>query len=150
MDIPPDQRISDDDMLNQINTFLFAGSDTTGLALTWTLYHLSLKPELQTRLREELLTVAESDDLIEKLATLESLPFFDSVVREGLRLVSPVHSTLRVATRDAEIPVSKPVRLRDGRIVDRIPIGKGQMVHVPMEGCNLDRTAWGEDAWEFK
>ncbi|EJD52728.1 cytochrome-450 hydroxylase [Auricularia subglabra TFB-10046 SS5] len=150
MDIPPDQRISEEDMLNQINTFLFAGSDTTALAMTWILYHLALNPDIQTQLREEISTVPSDLEPQGRLTALEELHLFDNVVREGLRLVSPVHSSLRVAMHDDEIPVSEAVKMKDGSTRWNVKIRRGQFVHVAMEGFNLDRTAWGEDAWEFK
>lgn len=149
-DIPADQRISEQDMLNQINTFLFAGSDTTALAITWILYHLALQPDIQTGLRAELRSVPEDNDPTAVFAFIDSLHLLGNVVNEGLRLVSPVHSTLRVAMRDDEIPTGEPVKMKDGTTKWSVKILKGQFVHIPMEGFNLDRSAWGPDAWEFR
>lgn len=159
-DLPPDQRISDEDMLHNINTFMFAGSDTTSLALTWTLLLLAQHPELQHRLRTELFEVIPPTSVssltsqeIESLHNnLSNLPYLNNVVRESLRLVPPVHSSLRVATQDDEVPTSYPIRLRDGSISpnDTIKLRKGCFVHVPVEAFNLDQEIWGEDAWEFK
>ncbi|KAH7108160.1 cytochrome-450 hydroxylase [Auriculariales sp. MPI-PUGE-AT-0066] len=146
---PSDQQISEEDMVNQINTFLFAGSDTTALAMTWILYHLTQTSECQHRLREELSGVQIPEDPQELFQELDQLRYLDNVVREGLRLVSPVHSTLRVANNDDDIPVSEPIKLRNGRVVRSVRIRKGQIVHIPMEGFNLDRNIWGSDAWSF-
>ena len=46
-DLPTDQRISDDDILHNINTFLFAGSDTSSLSLTWALLLLAQNSDIQ-------------------------------------------------------------------------------------------------------
>ncbi|KAJ8583795.1 cytochrome-450 hydroxylase [Rhizopogon salebrosus TDB-379] len=158
-DLPPDQRISDEDILHNINTFMFAGSDTTSLALTWTLLLLARHPDLQTRLRTELLSVAPttptsrlSVEEIESLHnTLQNLPFLNNVCRESLRLIPPVHSSLRVAMQDDEIPVSYPVHLSDGTISEQksVRVPKGSFVHVPVEAFNLDMGIWGDNAWEF-
>lgn len=162
-DITPEQRISDEDMLHNINTFMFAGSDTSSLSVTWTLLLLAQHPAIQTRLRQLLLVVApiesiheftpeEVDSLYEKIA---DLPYLHNVVRESLRFIPPVHSSLRVAVEDDEIPTSYPVKMRmeDGRVCDglkSVKISKGSFVHVPIEAFNLDKEIWGEDAWEFK
>lgn len=162
-DLPPSQRISDEDIMHNINTFMFAGSDTTSLALTWTLLLLAQHPTLQSRLREELLSLAPTSesqltsDEIESLhSTLAGLPFLHNVARESLRLIPPVHSSLRVATQDDELPTSYPVHVRkangsfvaeEGRTVS---VAKGSFVHVPIEAFNLDKQMWGDDAWEFK
>lgn len=159
-DLPPDQRISDEDILHNINTFMFAGSDTTSLALTWTLLLLAQHPEIQTRLRAELLNIVPStplssltSDEIQSLHTaISNHHYLNNVIRESLRLIPPLHSSLRVATQDDEIPTSYPVHLRDGSISDlrSIHVRKGDFIHVPVEAFNLDKEIWGEDAWEFE
>ncbi|KAH7926700.1 cytochrome P450 [Leucogyrophana mollusca] len=157
--LPPDQRISDEDILHNVNTFMFAGSDTTSLALTWTLLLLARYPAMQSRLRTELLTVVPTTpesqltpEETESLhSTLSNLPYLDNVTKEALRLIPPVHSSLRVATQDDEVPVSYPVHLSDGTVSDQksVRVPKGSFVHVPVEALNLDKEIWGEDAWEF-
>ncbi|KAF8525162.1 cytochrome-450 hydroxylase [Hysterangium stoloniferum] len=150
-EIPIDQRISDEDIFNQISTFLFAGSDTSSLSLTWTLYLLAKHPEVQSKVREELKSVRAklSESWIVLYRALDALPVLDGVVRESLRFIPPIHSSLRVATRDDEIPLSEPVTMRDGSKKWSIGIRKGQFVHVAMRDFNLDRGAWGETGWEF-
>jgi hypothetical protein len=163
-DLPPEQRISDEDILHNINTFMFAGSDTTSLALTWTLFLLARHPLLQSRLRSELLSIRPSSPLASLTTeetqslheTLSSLPFLHNVTRESLRLIPPVHSSLRVATQDDEIPTSFPVHVRksDGTGFEQrrqsVRVPKGSFVHVAVEGFHLDKEFWGEDAWQYK
>ncbi|KAG2112427.1 cytochrome P450 [Suillus clintonianus] len=118
-DLPPDQRISNEDILHNINTFMFAGSDTTSLALTWTFLLLARHPGLQTRLRTEPLSIVPttpisrlSPEEIESLHnTLQNLPYLNNICRESLRLIPPVHSSLRVATQVDEIPVPYYVQI---------------------------------------
>ncbi|TFY74251.1 hypothetical protein EWM64_g9761 [Hericium alpestre] len=156
-DLPPDQRISDEDILHNINTFMFAGSDTSSLALTWTLILLAKHPEIQSRLRAELLAVKPStshanlseEEILSLNESLSSLPLLHNVCRESLRLIPPVHSSLRVAVKDDVLPVSQPFKGRDGRMHDSIFVPKGTFVHVPVEAMSLDREIWGPDAWQF-
>ncbi|KAH9485345.1 Cytochrome P450 monooxygenase 215 [Psilocybe cubensis] len=160
-DLPPDQRISDTDILHNINTFMFAGSDTSSLSLTWTLLLLAQHHTVQERLRDELQSVAPTtsetlanltEDEIQSLYEIVSnLPFLDNVIRESIRLIPPVHSSIRVAMQDDEVPVSTPVRGSNGEILPKstITVPKGSFVHVAVEGFNLDKEFWGEDAWEF-
>ncbi|KAF7376063.1 Cytochrome P450 4F1 [Mycena sanguinolenta] len=161
-DLEPEQRISDDDILNNINTFMFAGSDTSSLSMTWTLYLLAQNPDIQERLRAELLSVAQefprdlselTEDQVHSLHTaLSGLPFLHNVTRESLRLIPPLHSTLRIATQDDEIPTMYPVHDRDGTVNENrrsFIMPKGTVVHLSVEAFNLDKDVWGEDAWEF-
>ncbi|KAK2467761.1 hypothetical protein APHAL10511_000056 [Amanita phalloides] len=156
-DISPDQRISDEDILNNINTFMFAGSDTSSLAVTWTLYLLAQNPDIQDRLRQELLCITPQT-AVEKLTDQEvqslydrisSLPFLHNVTRESLRLIPPVHSSIRVATQDDKIPTAYGAYQLDGSKNPDIAIRKGTLIHVAIEGFNLDKEMWGDDAWAF-
>ncbi|KAF5386081.1 hypothetical protein D9615_002473 [Tricholomella constricta] len=159
-DLPAEHRISDEDILNNINTFMFAGSDTSSLTLTWTLLLLAENPEMQTRLRAELLSLAPAGGLEslteEEIASLydniANLPYLHNICRESLRVVPPVHSSIRVATQDDVIPTSYPVHQRDGSIDEgrsSVTVPKGSFVHVAVEGFNLDKGIWGDDAWSF-
>ncbi|KAI0754478.1 cytochrome-450 hydroxylase [Daedaleopsis nitida] len=160
VDLPPDQRISDEDILHNINTFMFAGSDTSSLSVTWILYLLSVYPAVQDRLRAELLFVAPTslesltqDEIVSLYAQVAELPYLENVVRETLRLIPPVHSSIRVATQDDVIPTATPVKLRtqygDVEETDAFVMPKGSCVHVPIEAFNLDREVWGPDGWAF-
>ncbi|KAJ7111767.1 cytochrome P450 [Mycena epipterygia] len=76
-----DQKLSDADVIEQmileIPTFFVAGNETTRLM----------------KLREELLSMPTDNPTMDEL---NSLPYLDWVVRESLRLYSPVAFTLRV------------------------------------------------------
>lgn len=45
----PARRMSDEELMDQISTLLFAGSDTTSLAITWCFHQLSLNSRVQKR-----------------------------------------------------------------------------------------------------
>ena len=71
------------------STFLFAGHDTTTSSLSRILYILSMRQDIQTKVREEVTTARrEYGDL--DYDTLMNLPLLDAVCRETLRLYSPV------------------------------------------------------------
>jgi len=125
---------------------MFAGSDSTSLSVTWALFLLARRPEIQDRLRAELRGMARPENLSDEaiLAHYQELavsPLLDKVCRESLRVVPTVHSSLRVATQDDLLPVSNG---------EDIHIRKGTLVHVPIEAMNLDREIWGKDGWAFK
>ncbi|KAJ4473900.1 cytochrome P450 [Lentinula aciculospora] len=134
-----------------ISTFLFAGSDTTAVALAWALHYLSLNLDAQSRLRVELATsqanLVVGTDYID---ALDNLPYLDAVVRETLRFAPPVHGTIRVAVKDDVIPLSEPILLRSNKVVTGVHIRKGSFVHVPIEGMNYIKDVWGDDALSFK
>jgi cytochrome P450 len=125
---------------------MFAGSDTTSLAVTWALLLLAKHVPIQDQLRAELRGLPRPDNLDDEAVLahyqeLAAAPLLDKVCRESLRLVPPVHSSLRVAMQDDALPDSKGS--------EGFYIRKGTIVHIPIEGMNLDREIWGENAWKF-
>ena len=137
------------EILSQISTFLAAGHETTGSALTWCLYALSQAPATQRKLREALCTLSpDSPRLVDELLRL---PYLDHVVREALRVHSPVTNTMRVCMREAdEVPVSEPYTDRDGVLRRTISLRKWDIVTVPIQAINKSRKLWGPDAAAFR
>jgi len=146
-DIPESQRLSDEDVLAQVPTFLVAGHETTSSATTWCLFALTQAPDVQRKLRDELFSLQSEEPTMDEL---NSLPYLDLVVRETLRLHAPVPSTIRIATKEDVIPVSKPYTDVNGEERDGILVGKGDFILVPILAINRSKDIWGPDAHEFK
>ncbi|KAJ7624214.1 cytochrome P450, partial [Mycena polygramma] len=147
MNLPANQRLSENEVVSQIPTFLIAGHETTSTAAAWALNALSLNPEMQTKLREELFTLSTENPTMDEL---NSLPYLESVVREVLRVYAPVTFLDRVALEDDVLPLSKPYIDKAGEAHDTLHIPKGQVIHVPIWNVNTDPEIWGDDATEFK
>ncbi|KAK8157967.1 cytochrome P450 78A3 [Phyllosticta citrichinensis] len=129
---------SDDDLVNQMMTFLAAGHETTATSLTWAGFLLCQKPEVQKRLREEvrahLPSPRDSNSTITS-KDIDQMPYLNAVCNEILRLKPPVPATLRVTDHDTTI------------LGHHIP--KGTTVIVPILAINTNPKFWGEDADEF-
>lgn len=104
----------------EIPTFLVAGHETTSTATAWALFALTQSPESQTKLRNELLSVSTDNPTMDEL---NDLPYLDAVIRETLRVHSPVPSTMRVAVKDDILPLGDPVRTTNGEMIDCIRFG---------------------------
>ncbi|ODO08024.1 hypothetical protein I350_03607 [Cryptococcus amylolentus CBS 6273] len=146
-DLKPEDRLTDQEVLDQITTFMFAGNETTSTAVTWCLYQFAKKPEVQERLREEVLAVADERP---SLDTLHSLKYMDIVVREVLRLYAPVPTGIRKAGQDIVIPLGTPVIGRDQQIITSVEVSKGTAIFVPTGSINTSPLLWGPDATEFR
>ena len=94
---------------------LLKGHETTSNATAWALLELSTHPEIQERLREELLSCHNDNPTIDEV---NALPYLDSVARETLRLHAVVSFITRQALEDDIIPFSKPVTLENGDVVE--------------------------------
>lgn len=55
----------------------------------------------------------------------------------------------RVATKDDVLPLQTPIVTPDGRIVDSVPISKGQIISLPIIAINRMNAIW-EDPMNFR
>ncbi|KAK7427673.1 hypothetical protein QQZ08_005779 [Neonectria magnoliae] len=128
---------SDDNLVDQLMTFLAAGHETTASAMTWATYMLCRNPEVQCRLREEVrerLPSVDSDVDITSL-DIDHMPYLNAVCSEVLRYYSPVPITIREAVHDTTI-LGHPVR-------------RGTRIMLVPWATNFDTTLWGPDAGQF-
>lgn len=145
-------RLSDEEVLGQVSTFTFAGTDTTSNALCRTLHLLSSHPEVQNRLRAEIKQAINKYGTCEDIPydELVALPFLDAVCRETLRLYPPVHTAMRVARQDTSVPLSTPIKGIDGREIHSLLIPKNTRVFLSLMNANRDPALWGPDSYEWK
>ncbi|KAI0373446.1 cytochrome P450 [Pilatotrama ljubarskyi] len=146
-DLPGNQKLSDEQVVEQVPAFLVGGHVTTSNSATWALYALSQQPAIQQKLRDELLTVQTDTPTMEEL---NALPYLDAVVREILRLHPPATMLMREAAKDDVIPLSEPLTDRYGKVHYGIKIAKGNKVVIPILAVHRSKALWGEDAMEFK
>jgi hypothetical protein len=86
--------------------------------MAWELYSIAANPHVQTKLREELLSIRTDTPTKD---VLHALPYLDSVVRESLRLYSPVAFSTRMAFEDDVLPLSTPYVDKQGREYHGLP-----------------------------
>ncbi|KAI1630610.1 cytochrome P450 [Biscogniauxia mediterranea] len=80
---------------------LGAGTETASWTLSVITYHLLTQPETLSKLTQELRGVIENAHRLPSWTTLETLPYLDAVVQEGLRLSYGVSArTSRIATEE--------------------------------------------------
>ncbi|KAM6495402.1 Cytochrome P450 [Amanita muscaria] len=138
-----------DQYLACFGLFLFAGFDTTAISLSWTLVELARHPEMQDKLRRELLQFSGSDPTWDQVVTGSACPYLDAVVHESLRLHPPVQALQRIADKDDVVPLSSPIKTSSGKMVDSIFIPKGTMVTTPFVHMNRSEAFWGPNAKQF-
>ncbi|KAI6091587.1 cytochrome P450 [Hypoxylon rubiginosum] len=94
------------DLVDEAGILLGAGTETTAWFFVVVTYHLLNKPELLERLHKELSQAVEDPRNLPTWSALESLPYLNAVVREGLRL------SYGVPTRSARVPVHEDLIYR--------------------------------------
>ena len=91
-------------IMDELITLFVAGHETTSNALTWTVHLLSLHPEIQLKLQEELDRVLEDRDAC--FEDLENLNYTEMVIKESMRLLPPAW-TLNARQANQEIQVDR-------------------------------------------
>ncbi|KAJ7218656.1 cytochrome P450 [Mycena pura] len=147
VDIPESQRLSDAEVIAQIPTFFIAGHETTSSAAVWALHALSHDIPVQDKLRAELLGIATDTPTMD---ALNALPYLEWVVRETMRVHSPIMQLRRMAMADDVLPLAQPYIDTHGTAHMSLPIPKGQVIHIPVLAINTDKDIWGADADEFR
>jgi cytochrome P450 len=101
-----DAEMADEQIRDEMLTFLFAGHETTALTLTYVCDLLSRNPEAEARLHDELAEVVDERPTIEDVFEFE---YAEAVVKEAMRLYPPAHEIRREPTEnvtfgDYEVP----------------------------------------------
>lgn len=127
---------TDEELKNQLMTFMAAGHETTASSLTWCLYALARNPDMQTRLRNEIRAgIPSLDSPITTPETIDSIRYLRNFCNEVTRFYPPVPITLREADVDTTI-------------CDQF-IPKGTTIIVCPSAINKSKEFWGEDADVF-
>ncbi|OCB90637.1 cytochrome P450 [Sanghuangporus baumii] len=168
-----EDKLSDEEILGQMSTLIFAGQDTTSAAFTRILQTLAEHPSAQTRLRDELLeahALARGDLDYD---TLHTLPFLDAVVRETLRLLASLLSSRNIltkagsqiptsiyapsgralfrTTKDTILPLSVPIHISYGRSpIPSLPLRKNTNVIIAIDAANRRTDIFGPDAEQWR
>ena len=129
---------SEDDLVNQMMTFLAAGHETTASTMTWAFYVLCQHRDMQNRLREEVRTQLPSiSDTSTKLTAtaLDQCHYLKAFCNEVLRIYAVVPVTLREAAHDTTI-------------LDQF-VPKGTKVIIAPFAINTASSMWGPGADKF-
>ncbi|XP_070552302.1 cytochrome P450 4F12-like [Ptychodera flava] len=112
--------LTDQEIRDEVDTFMFEGHDTTASGLSWCLYNLAKNPEHQQRCRDEVNELfAKKDNKEIEWDDLACLSYLTLCIKESLRLSPPVPFIGRI--------LKSPLTLPDGRT---IPTGSRCTVNI--------------------
>jgi cytochrome P450 len=159
------EKLTDAELLGQMNVMVFAGLDTTTSALSRCVYLLAKNPLAQARLRSEIRDAINSVSLTQDSSSfsehqnpllhlsydaLINLPFLDGVVRETLRLYPSLPHMSRKVLKATTLPLQFPVRSSSGAKISSIAVHEKALIVISILAANRNRTMWGDDANEWK
>ncbi|XP_033629693.1 cytochrome P450 4F22-like [Asterias rubens] len=124
--------LSDQEIYDEVDTFMFEGHDTTAAGVSWFLYNMARFPEFQQKCLEEideLLQGRECDKF--EWNDLNNLPYLTNCLKESLRFHPPVNLIMRKLTQ--------PLTFPDGRTVP-----KDTFVTAAISGVHHNENVWDE------
>ncbi|KAJ6588004.1 cytochrome P450 [Mycena capillaripes] len=141
-------RLTDEEVVACTSMILFAATDTTSSWMKRLFQVLALYPDVQEKLRAEILAAPETVDHDELVA----LPYLDAVVREIFRLCLPTRVTGNVprSLDRRRAPPQHAHYWRGWSSIDSIAVPKGTVINIAIAAANHNKRIWGEDALQFK
>jgi len=128
--------LTDNEIREQVDTFMFAGHDTTASSITWTLYSLAQHQDIQEKCRQEADEVLKDrkDDAI-IWEDLGKFKYLTQCIKEAQRL----HTVVPFVARE----------LKEDLILDGIKVPAGANVEIHMYGLHHNPTVWHEDTMKY-
>ncbi|RGP76777.1 bifunctional p-450:nadph-p450 reductase [Fusarium longipes] len=127
-------KLSDDNITNQLITFLIAGHETTSGTLSFAMYHLLKNPDAYNKLQKEIDEVIGRNPVT--VEHLTKLPYLSAVLRETLRISSPINAFGLEAIEDTFLG-------------GKYHIKKGEIVLSLLSRGHVDPVVYGPDADKF-
>eukprot|EP00092_Neocalanus_flemingeri_P025304 GFUD01027436.1.p1 GENE.GFUD01027436.1~~GFUD01027436.1.p1 ORF type:complete len:533 (+),score=87.75 GFUD01027436.1:107-1600(+) len=95
--------LTDQDIQEEVDTFMFAGHDTTASNGAMTLYLLALDQRVQNKCQEELDGIFGDSERVATSADLANMKYLTACIKESLRLYGSIPSIGRVTSEEVEI-----------------------------------------------
>jgi cytochrome P450 family 4 len=130
-----DAKLSDQDIREEVDTFMFEGHDTTAVVLAFALMLLSRNGRVQQKLYEELIRVLDDDKADFSLDQLNQLKYLECVIKESLRLYPSVPFIGRTLREDVKLS-------------DNVVLPSGVLVFLSIMSMHRDERNF-EDADQF-
>lgn len=96
--------LSDEDIREEVDTFMFEGHDTTSASICWTLFLLGTSPEIQEKVVEELDSIFDGDRTRPPtMKELNDMKYLECAIKDSLRLYPSVPFLGRHLREDVQI-----------------------------------------------
>ncbi|XP_034087104.1 cytochrome P450 4V2 [Gymnodraco acuticeps] len=96
-------RMNNQEIQEEVDTFMFEGHDTTAASMNWALHLLGAHPEAHSRVQQELQEVFGTSNRPANMEDLKKLKYLECVIKEALRLFPSVPFFARNIGEDCHI-----------------------------------------------
>lgn len=115
------EKMSDQQLRDELVTIYVAGHETSAYALSWTFYELMQNPEVVIKIKEEVASVIQDGRIGGE--GLKKLTYTSAVVQESMRLHPPAYFVSRVSVED-DVIEGVPIEKKTGVLISIIAMHK--------------------------
>ncbi|RIB11299.1 cytochrome P450 [Gigaspora rosea] len=133
--LPVYEQLTHEELVGQIMVLLAAGHETTSTTLSWALYFLAKYPDIQDRLRKEVLDVFTDRNHLPTIDEIDKLKYLECIFKETLRIIPTVPELRRYNLKD--------------EIMNGYVIPKDTLLTISIYAIHHDPSIWGDDAENF-
>ncbi|XP_002739095.2 cytochrome P450 4F3-like [Saccoglossus kowalevskii] len=127
--------LTDQEIRDEVDTFMFEGHDTTASGISWILYNMAKHTEHQLKCQEEIDELMDQKDKDEiEWDDLSKLPYLTMCIKESLRLHPPVPFIGR--------KLSKPIEMRSPTGKGKVVIPAGERIGIAITGLHHNQHVW--------
>ncbi|XP_052073323.1 cytochrome P450 4F5-like [Mytilus californianus] len=126
--------LTNKEIRNEVDTFMFAGHDTTASALSWSMYSLGKHKDIQDKVYREVREVIGDKKYIDS-DDISKMKYLSMFVKEVLRCHTPVPTVSRM--------------LQEPCVVEGVEFPEGSIFGLSMFDVHHNSHIWPEP-WEFK
>lgn len=127
------EKIDPDMLASHVFSFFVDGFETSSVTLSFVAYQLAKHPEIQEKLRQEVLTVLEKYDGELTYEGMKEMTYMDQVINESQRLVPALGNMTKMCTQEFELKGS------DGLTCKMKP---GMQLLIPNHALQTDPKYW--------
>ncbi|XP_043669496.1 cytochrome P450 4d2-like isoform X2 [Vespula pensylvanica] len=98
-----DNEIDEEGIREEVDTFMFAGHDTTAMALVFALLLFAKHKDVQQGIRDEVNTVMQQEGYKLTISVLREFSYLERCIKESLRLYPSVHIISRYISQDLQL-----------------------------------------------
>merc|ERR1712216_372440 len=129
------QHMSNDGIVDNCLTFLFAGQDSTAAAMLSAMVLMAANPKVEAKLVQEISEVLGNSNEL-KFEHLSMMPYLDCILKETQRLIPAANFIMRT-------PKTEDL------IGGKFKVGPDDQLLVTSTGLHYNKRIWGENAASF-